>query len=115
MGKPKSGKGKLGGGKGAGDKDSVEELRALKTVKFGKELGSPKRGGDGGTPTMGLCMHALGKEFGVGLGCKRIPCPFAHKFKGLKKAELLLAVTECPNAGFDKVKLRLAISRSTKF
>ena len=64
---------------------------------------------------MGLCMHALGKEFGVGLGCKRIPCSFTHKFKGIKKAELLLAVTECPNAGFDKAKLRLAISRSTKF
>ena len=53
MGKPK-----LGKGKGAGDKDSVEELRAAKKVKFDKGLGSPKRW-DRGTPIMRLCMHAL--------------------------------------------------------
>ena len=60
-------------------------------------------------------MHAFFKKFGVDLGCKRVPCALTHKFKGLKKEEILLAVTEHPNVGFDKVKLRLAVSRSNKF
>ena len=89
-------------------KEPNQETAPTKKVKF-KQLSVSPKSVDRYTPCSRLCMHALGQEFGVGLGCKR------HDFRGLKKVVILAAVKDCPNVGIDKEGLRKAVSRSTKF